>query len=185
MQSHVSYSSCSCFVSLTGPYKFVYLVLEQFKFGSLSTILSYWPLDVQHGTSWQRTLWGFWELESLLSTKMAKVIRSLVTAWNWVTVHCPGSYRGFPRQVSLGTGLARVDQRYWVLVLCVRCRSWLQKQTHECCQHCFRGCRSGRSVIRPYATHCNKSVCKAVVPEGSLFWSWLTKKPAKCLLKTT
>ncbi len=38
--------------------------------------------------------------------------------------------------------LARVDQRSWVLVLCVRCRSWLQKQTNECCQHCFRGCRS-------------------------------------------
>ncbi len=33
----------------------MYLVLEQLKFGSLSTILSYWPLDVQHGTSWQRT----------------------------------------------------------------------------------------------------------------------------------
>ncbi len=47
------------FVCLKGPYKFVYLVLEQLKFGALSTILSYWPLDVQHGTSWQRTLWGF------------------------------------------------------------------------------------------------------------------------------
>ncbi len=58
-QSHMSYSSCPCFVCLTGPYTFVYLVLEQFKLGSLSTILSYWPLDVQHGTSWQRTLWGF------------------------------------------------------------------------------------------------------------------------------
>ncbi len=29
------------FVCLTGPYKFVYLVLEQLKFDSLSTILSY------------------------------------------------------------------------------------------------------------------------------------------------
>ncbi len=36
-----------------------------------------------------------------------------------------------------------------------------------------------------YATHCNKSVCMAVVPEGSLFWSWLKKKPANSLLKTT
>ncbi len=41
------------------------------------------------------------------------------------------------------------------------------------------------SVLRPYATHCNKSVCMAVVPEGSLFWSWLTKKPANSFLKTT
>ncbi len=43
---------------------------------------------------------------------------------------------------------ARVDQRSWVLVLCVRCRSWLQKHMHECCQHCFRGCRSGRSACQ-------------------------------------
>ncbi len=54
----MSYSSCSCFCLLDRTIKFVYLVLEQFKFGSLSTILSYWPLDVQHGTSWQRTFWG-------------------------------------------------------------------------------------------------------------------------------
>ncbi len=33
-----------------------------------------------------------------------------------------------------------------VLVLWVRCRSWLQK--HECCLHCFRGCRSGRSACQ-------------------------------------
>ncbi len=143
----MSYSSFSCFVCLTGPYKFVYLVLEQLKFGSLSTILSYWPLDVQHSTSWQRSLM-IWELEMLLSTKMAWVIRSSVTAWNWVTVKWPGSYRGFPRWVSLGTGLARVDQRSLVIVLCVRCRSCFKKQTHECCQHSFRGCRSGRSGCR-------------------------------------
>ncbi len=69
-----------------------------------------------------------WELELLLSTKMAESIRSSVTTWNWVTVQWPGgSYRGFPRRVSLGTGLTRVNQRSWVLVLCVRCRSWLQK----------------------------------------------------------
>ncbi len=52
---------------------------------------------------------------------MAEAIRSSVTAWNWVTVQWPGSYRGFPRGVSLGTGVARVGQRSWVLVLCVRC----------------------------------------------------------------
>ncbi len=56
-QSHMSYSSCSCFVYLEG-HTNLCIVLEQFKFGSLNTILSYWPLDVQHGTSRQRTLWG-------------------------------------------------------------------------------------------------------------------------------
>ncbi len=64
-----------------------------------------------------------WELELLLSTKMAEAIRSSVTNWNGVTVQWPGSYRGFPRLVSLGTGLARVDQRRRVLVLCIRCSS--------------------------------------------------------------
>ncbi len=29
------------------------------KFGVISITLSYWSLEVQHGTSWQRTLWGF------------------------------------------------------------------------------------------------------------------------------
>ncbi len=36
-----------------------------------------------------------------------------------------------------------------------------------------------------YTTHNNKSVCMAIIPEGSLFWGWLTKKPANRLLKTT
>ncbi len=89
-----------------------------------------------------------WELELLLSTKMAEAIRISVTAWNWVTVQWPGSYRGFPRRVSLGTGLARVDQRSWVLVLCVRCRIWLQKTDAWVLQHCFRGCISGRSACQ-------------------------------------
>ncbi len=68
-----------------------------------------------------------WELKLLLSTKMAEAIRSSVTAWNWVTVQWPGSYRSFPRWVSFGTGLARVDNRCRLLVLCVRCKRWLQK----------------------------------------------------------
>ncbi len=28
------------------------------KFGVIALTLSYWPLEVQHGTLWQRTLWG-------------------------------------------------------------------------------------------------------------------------------
>ncbi len=40
---------------------------------------------------------------------------------------------------------------------------------------------SNQTILR----HCNKSVCMAIIPEGSFFWSWLTKKPANSLLKTT
>ncbi len=59
--------------------------------------------------------------------------------------------------------------------------------TNVWCQHFFRGCRSGRSACQssdhtPH-THSNKSVW--IIPEGSLFWSWLTKKPANSLLNTT
>ncbi len=83
----------------------------------------------------------FFASHLLLTTKMVLVIRSSVTAWNWVTVQWPGSYRDYPRWVSLGTGLARVYQRSWVLVLCIRCRSWLQKVVAW-------GCRSGRSACQ-------------------------------------
>ncbi len=104
-----------------------------------------------------------WELESLLSTKMAEAIRSSVTAWNWVTVRWPGSYRGYQRRVSLGTGLARVDQRSWVLVLCVRCRSWLQKTDAWVCQHCFRGqigLHGRRPRRKPLLRLAHKKACK-------------------------
>ncbi len=33
-----------------------------------------------------------------------------------------------------------------------------KKQTHECCQHCFRGCRSGRSACQ-CADHSLQQVC--------------------------
>ncbi len=52
-------SSCSCFCLLDRTIHICVSCLEQLKFGTLSTIPSYWPLDVQHDTSWQRTLWGF------------------------------------------------------------------------------------------------------------------------------
>ncbi len=41
------------------------------------------------------------------------------------------------------------------------------------------------SVLRPYAAHCIKLICMAVVPEGSLFLRWCTRKPANSLLKTS
>ncbi len=129
-----------------------------------------------------------WELELLLSTKLANGYKKSVTAWNWVTVQWPGSYRGFQdgfhsEQASKGS-IKEVES----LCCASGAEAGFKKQTHECCQHCFRGCRSGRSACQcsDHTPHnCNKSVCMAVVPEGSLFWSWLTKKPANSLLKTT
>ncbi len=127
MQSHISYSSCSCFCLLdrtihicVSCFRAVKIWFFEYNSLILTTGCSTWHLMAKNSLR-------IWELELLLSTKMVEAIRRSVTTWNWVTIQWPGSYRGFPRRVSLGTGLARVDQRSWVLVLCVRSRSWLQK----------------------------------------------------------
>ncbi len=112
----MSYSSCSCFYLLdrtiqicVSCFRAVQIWFLEYNSLILTTGCSTWHLMAKNSLR-------IWELELLLSTKMAEAIRSI--------------RRGFPRWVSLGTGLARVDQRSWVLVLCVRCRSWLQKNRH-------------------------------------------------------
>ncbi len=89
-----------------------------------------------------------WELELLLSTKMAEAIRSLVTVWNWVTVQCQGHTEGF--QDGFHSEQASQGSIKEVEFLCCApgAESGFKKQTHECCQHCFRGCRSGRSACQ-------------------------------------
>ncbi len=128
----MSYSSCSCFCLLDRTIQicvscFRAVKIWFFEYNSLilTTGCSTWHLIAKNSLR-------IWELELLLSTKMAEAIRSLVTAWNWVTVQWPGSYRGFPRLVPLGTGLARVDQRSWVIVLCVRIQKLASKNRYMC-----------------------------------------------------
>ncbi len=144
----MSYSSCSCFCLLDRiiqicVFCFGAVKIWCFEYNSLilPTGCSTWHLMAKNSLR-------IWELELLLSTKDGRGYKKFSNSLKLSSIQWPGSYRGFPRRVSLGTGLARVDQRSWVLVLCVRCRSWLQKQMHECCQHCFRGCRSGRSACQ-------------------------------------
>ncbi len=144
----MSYSSCSCFCLLDRTIQmcvscFRAVKIWFFKYNSLllTTGCSTWHLKAKNSLR-------IWELELLLSAKMAEAIRSSVTAWNWVTVQWPGSYRGFPRRVSLGTGLARVDQEVESLCCASGAEAGFKNQMHECCQHCFRGCRSGRSACQ-------------------------------------
>ncbi len=127
MQSHMSYSSCSCFCLLDRTIQicvscFRAVKIWFFEYNSLilTTGCSTWHLMAKNSLR-------IWELELLLSTKMAEAIRSSVTPWNRVTVQWPGSYRGFPRRVSLGTGLARVDKEVESLCCASGFRSWLQK----------------------------------------------------------
>ncbi len=176
----MSYSSCSCFVCLTGPYKFEYLIKELIKCKTVTWMQckSLWIkasakcINVNVSCFRAVKIWFFeynslilttgcstwhlkaknslriWELELLLSTKMAEAIRSSVTAWNWVTVQWPGSYRGFQdrfhsEQASQGS-IKEVES----LCCASGAEAGFKKQTHECCQHCFRGCRSGRSACQ-------------------------------------
>ncbi len=129
MQSHMPYSSC--FVCLTGSYKCVYLVLEQVKFGYLSTILSFWPLDVQHDTSWQITLWGF-ENYNCCSPQRTELQYS-------GQGHTEVFQEGFHSEQTSQGSIKDVES-----LCCVSgVEAGFKKQTHECCQHWFRGCRSG------------------------------------------
>ncbi len=167
--------SCSCFACFTGPCKFVYLVLEHLKCSALSTILSH----SQYGCS----TWHLMANSEDLRIRIV-AIRSSVTAWNWLTVQWPGSYRGSPRRVSLGTGLARVDQ---ISPCAVRQLQKLASKNRimSAASIALEVAEVEGQRVSAQTTHCNKSVCMAVVPEGSLFWSWLTKKPENSLLKTT
>ncbi len=142
----MSYSSCSCFCLLDRTIQicvscFRAVKIWFFEYNSLilTTGCSAWHLMANNSLR-------IWELELLLSTKMAEAIRSSVTPWNWVTVQWPGSYRGFPRQVSQASqgSIKEVESS-----CCASgSEAGFKKQMYECCQHCFRGCRSGRSACQ-------------------------------------
>ncbi len=154
--------SCSCFAC----------------FKRQKTIFSYGPLDVQHGTSWQRTLWG---LENY---------------------NC--GYKKFSNSLELSySTVARVIQRFFKTGFTRnRPRKGQSKILSPCAVRQLQKLASKNRImsaasialevaevegqlVSAQTTHSNKSVCMAVVPEGSLFWSWLTKKSENSLLKTT
>ncbi len=140
----MSYSSCSCFCLLDRTIPicvscFRAVKIRFFEYNSLilTTGCSTWHLMAKNSLR-------IWELELLLSTKMAEAIRRSVTTWNWVTVQWPGSY-GFRciQQASQGS-IKEVESLCCASVA----EAGFKKQMHECCQHCFRGCRSGRSACQ-------------------------------------
>ncbi len=77
------------------------------KLGVIALTLSYWSLEVQHGISWQRTLWG--------SEKKNFEKKRLPWPWNWAA----RPYGGLTWQVPFRTGLAMVNLRSWVHVLSI------------------------------------------------------------------
>ncbi len=83
------------------------------------------------------------------------------------------TYSGLTGRVSLRTDLAMVDQRSWVHVLSVISRGcvweidvWVLPALRCVCGVCVGGV--SLSVLRPYAAHCIKLVCMAVI--GVWWW---------------
>ncbi len=78
-------------------------------------------------------------------------IRSSVTAWNSVTVQWPGSLShrvvfkdGFHSEQASQGSIKEVES----LCCASGSEAGFKKQMRECCQHCLRGCRSGRSACQ-------------------------------------
>ncbi len=133
------------------------------KFGVIALTLSYWSLEVQHGTSWQRTLWG--------SEKRI------------VALHKDGiGYKKIAKtlKLSCSTVAKTIQDRFhseqaspWSTkeVECTCSASYPEvvfgKYTYECCQHCCRGWRGGGSACQ----------CSDHTPHTASNWSaWLSSQ---------
>ncbi len=141
------------------------------KFGVIALTLSYWSLEVQHGTSWQRTLWGS-ELFFLLHKddvgykKIAKTLKlscsmvaKIIQRFNRTGSTQNRPHHGRPKKLS-----AHAQHHIQRLCLGNRCMSAASIAPD------VEGVGGvSLSVLSPYAAHWIKLVCMAVVPEGSLF----------------
>ncbi len=98
--------------------------------------------------------------------------KKIARPWNWAAAWWPRPYSGLTGQVPLRTGLTMVDQRSWVHVLSIISRGcvWeIDVWVLPALLQRLKGWGVSLSVLRPYAAHCIKLVCMAVIPEESLF----------------
>ncbi len=142
------------------------------KFGVIALTLSYWSLEVQHGTSWQRTIWGSAEKiivalhkDGLGYKKIAKTLKlsCRTVAKTIQQFNRTGSTQNRPRHGRPKKLSARAQRHIQRLCLGNRRMSAASIAAE------VEGVGISLSVLRPYAAHCIKLVCMAVVPEGSLF----------------
>ncbi len=137
------------------------------KFGVIALTLSYWSLEVQRGTSWQRTLWGSEKIIVALHKDgigYKKIAKTLELCCSTV------AKTGLTGQVPIRTGLAMVDQRSWVHVHSIISRGCVWEIDEWVLPALLQRLkRWGGGPYATHATHCIKLVCMAVVPEGSLF----------------
>ncbi len=138
------------------------------KFGVIALTLSYWSLEVQHGTSWQRTLWGSEKMNIPLhkdGVGYKKIAKTLKLSCSTVTK----TIQRFDR-----TGSTQNRPRYgWPKKLSARAPCHFQRL------YLGNRCMSAASIAAEVegvggsasqcSDHCIKLVCMAVVPEGRLF----------------
>ncbi len=92
--------------------------------------------------------------------------KKIARPWNWDAARWPRPYSGLTGQVPLRTGRAMIDQRSWVHVLSVISRGcvWeIDVWVLPALLQRLKGWGVSLSVLRPFATHCIKLVCMAVV----------------------
>ncbi len=137
----MSYWSCSRFCLLDRAIQTCVSCFRAVQIWFLSTILSYWPLDVQHGTSWQRTRIVALHKDGLGYKKFGN---SLKLSYSSDQGHIEVFQDGFPSEQTPHGAIKEVESLY-----CASgAEAGFKKQPHECCQHCFRGCRSERTACQ-------------------------------------
>ncbi len=141
------------------------------QFGVNTLNFSYWSLEVQQCTSRQRTLWGSEKRFAALHKngvgykKIAKTLKlkcSMVakTIQRFTRTGSTQNRPSHSRPEKLSARAQRHIQR-----LCLGNR----RMSAASIAAEVEGVGFSLSVLRPYALHCLKFVCMAVVPEGSLF----------------
>ncbi len=139
----------------------------------IALTVSYWSLEVQHGTSWQRTL-----KENLKKRIVAlhkddvgykKIAKTLKLSCSTVTktiqwFNRTGSTQNRPCRGRLKKLCAHV-----LSVISRGCVWEIDVWVLPALLQRLKGWGVSLSVLRPYPAHCIKLVYMTVVPEGSLF----------------
>ncbi len=141
------------------------------KFGVIALTLSYWSLEVQYGTSWQRTLWGSEKINVALHKdgvgykKIADTLKlscsteaKTIQRFNRTSSTQNRPHHGRPKKLS-------AHAQHHIQRLCLGNRHMSAASIAAE----IEGVGVSLSVLRPYAAHFIKLVYMAVVLEGSLF----------------
>ncbi len=145
----MSYSSCSCFCLLDRTIQICVSCFRAVKiwfFEYNSLILT---TGCQHGTLMVKNFSEELRIRIVALHKDGLGYKKSVTAWKLsystvASVIQRFSKTGFHLEQASQGSIKEVES----LCCASGAEDGFKKQTHECCQHCFRGCRSGRSACQ-------------------------------------